>query len=101
MTARPGQHYIVTRYVRMAQSAIAAMLGAVAVLLWQHVPSDSWATSPPSTHISIPRPLFDIADSVCSKNGGYKDVVIERKSDQFTFRCADGMTLRDTIVRIK
>ena len=101
MTAIPGHYEILTKRVRRVQSAVAAMLGATAVLLYQYVPSESWAVPERSTHISIPRPLFDIAEQVCKKNGGYRDVVIERSSDKFTFRCQDGMTLRDSIVRVR
>jgi len=54
-----------------------------------------------STHVSIPSALFDIARVVCQNNGGYKKVTIEKSSDQFTFECNDGMTLKDAIVRIK
>lgn len=92
--------YLVNRRIRRQQSAIAAILGATlmyAVYLWPS--ADEPAV--PSSHITIPAPLFDIARTVCKNNGGYKDVIIERASDQFTFRCMDGMTLKDAIVRVK
>lgn len=92
--------YVVTRSVRWMQSAVAALLGGLAVALWQHVP-DAIGDPKPTTHIAIPGALFDIARSVCRNNGGYRDVVIERASNAFTFRCQDGMTLRDAIVRVK
>ena len=99
MTARPGDLDVISRNARRLQSAIAAILGALAVLLWQHIPQAAGIA--PSTHIAIPRALFDIADSVCRRNGGYESVTIERKSDTFTFRCKDGLSLRDTVARVK
>lgn len=99
MTARPGDTDIISKNARRVQSALAAFLGALAVLLWQHIPVAAGIA--PSTHIAIPRALFDIADSVCRNNGGYRSVTVERKSDQFTFTCADGLSLRDTVARVR
>lgn len=99
MTARPNQHDVITKQARRVQSAVAAMLGGVAVMLWDYIPDA--VSSTPSTHIAIPRALFDIAETVCRRNGGYKSVTVERKSDVFTFTCADGLSLRDTIARVK
>ena len=99
MTAKPGDHDVISRNARRVQSAVAAGLGALAVLLTQHIPEAISET--PSTHIAIPRALFDIAESVCRKNGGYRSVTVERKSDRFTFTCADGLSLRDTVARVK
>jgi len=97
--AKPGDMDVISRSSRRVQSLIAAFLGALAVLLWQHIPDATGMQ--PSTHIAIPPPLFDIAKSVCRKNGGYESVTIERKSDVFTFRCNDGLSLRDTVARVK
>ena len=99
MTARPGDTDIISKNTRRLQSALAAFLGALAVLLWQHIPQA--VSREPSTHIAIPRALFDIADSVCRNNGGYESVTVERKSDTFTFRCKDGLSLRDTVARVR
>lgn len=99
MSAKPGDMGVISRSARRVQSLIAAFLGALAVLLWQHIPEATGMQ--PSTHIAIPRALFDIAESVCRRNGGYKSVTVERKSDLFTFTCADGLSLRDTIARVK
>jgi len=97
-SAKPGDMDVISRAARRIQSAVAAGLGIIAVLLWQHIPDATGMQ--PSTHIAIPRALFDIADSVCRKNGGYESVTIERKSDTFTFRCKDGLSLRDTVARV-
>jgi len=99
MTARPGDLAVISKHAKRLQSLIAAGLGALAVLLWQHIPDATGMQS--STHIAIPRALFDIADSVCRRNGGYRSVTVERKSDRFTFTCNDGLSLRDTIARVK
>jgi len=99
MTARPGDLAVISKQAKRVQSLIASLLGALAVLLWQHIPDATGMQ--PSTHIAIPRALFDIADSVCRNNGGYRSVTVERKSDRFTFRCKDGLSLRDTIARVK
>lgn len=96
---RPGDLDVISKHARRVQSAIAAMLGALAVLLWQHIPEATGTQ--PSTHIAIPRALFDIAETVCRKNGGYRSVTVERKSDVFTFTCMDGLSLRDTVARVK
>lgn len=99
MTARPGDLDVISRSARRLQSLVAAILGALAVLLWQYIPEATGMQ--PSTHIAIPRALFDIAETVCRRNGGYRSVTVERKSDVFTFTCADGLSLRDTIARVK
>lgn len=99
MTARAGDLDVISRSARRVQSAIAAVLGGLAVLLYQYVPQA--VNAAPSTHIAIPRALFDIADTVCARNGGYRSVTVERKSDVFTFTCADGLSLRDTVARVK
>jgi hypothetical protein len=42
MTARntqPGEMDVISRSARRVQSLVAACLGAVAVLLWQHIPT--------------------------------------------------------------
>lgn len=57
--------------------------------------------APKSTHVSIPSALFDVARTVCQNNGGYKAVIIEKESDKFAFHCADGLMLKDAIVRVK
>jgi len=99
MTAKPGDLDVISKWRRRVQSLIASLLGATAVLLWQYVPEA--VSAAPSTHIAIPRALFDIADSVCRNNGGYKSVTVERKSDRFPFTCNDGLSLRDTVARVK
>lgn len=101
MTGETSDFYLVNSRVRRRQSAIAALLGGAVVAALSWLPDPGPAQAQKSTHMAIPSALFDIARTVCQNNGGYRDVVIERKSDQFTFRCADGMTLRDTIVRVK
>ena len=99
--AKPGQHVTVTVAARRAQSVIAVLLTSAAFLLWDYVPNGvQHVVKPKSTHIAIPRPLFDIAESVCRNNGGYRSVTVERKSDTFTFTCADGLMLKDTLVRV-
>lgn len=100
--ARPGQHVTVTVWSRRVQSVVAALLTSLAWALWGYVP-DTVAIAAPrkSTHIAIPAPLFQIAETVCRNNGGYRSVTVERKSDIFTFNCADGLSLRDTLVRVK
>jgi len=39
MTAKPGDMDVISRNARRVQSAVAAVLGALAVLLWQHIPT--------------------------------------------------------------
>jgi len=99
MSAKPGDMDVISKHAKRVQSALAAFLGALAVLLWQYIPEATGMQ--PSTHIAIPRALFDIADSVCRRNGGYRSVTVERKSDVFTFNCQDGLSLKDTIARVK
>ena len=100
MTARPGDTDIISKTARRVQSLVAACLGGVAVLLWQHIPS-AVGMQAVSTHIAIPPALFQIAESVCRNNGGYRSVTVERKSDVFTFQCQDGLSLRDTVARVR
>lgn len=101
--AKPGQHVTVTVAALRVHSLIAVLLTSLAWALWDYVPDHVAEAAPQrkSTHIAIPAPLFDIAETVCAKNGGYKSVTVERKSDVFTFNCADGLALRDTLVRVK
>lgn len=98
--ALPGDLGVTSRAVRRAQSAVAALLGGVAVILYNHVPP-AISAQKPTTHIAIPAALFSIAEDVCKKNGGYRSVTVERRSDVFTFTCTDGLSLRDTIARVK
>jgi len=98
--AMPNDLAVISKYARRVQSAVAAGLGSVAVLLWQHIPP-AMGYVPVTTHIAIPASLFSIAEHVCRNNGGYRSVTVERKSDVFTFTCADGLSLRDTIARVK
>ena len=101
-TAKPGQHVTVTVAARRVQSAVAVMLTSLAWSLWYYGPITVADAKPrKTTHIAIPAPLFDIAETVCANNGGYRSVTVERKSDIFTFTCADGLSLRDSIVRVK
>lgn len=53
------------------------------------VPSATWTTG-----------LRNIGASVCAKNGGLKTVTLQN-GDVYSFNCADGLSLRDTIVRLK
>jgi len=39
MNAKPGDMDVISRSARRVQSLIAAILGALAVLLWQHIPA--------------------------------------------------------------
>ena len=39
MTARPGDLAVISKHAKRVQSLIAAFLGALAVLLWQHIPT--------------------------------------------------------------
>ena len=39
MTARPGDLAVISKHAKRVQSLIAAILGALAVLLWQHIPT--------------------------------------------------------------
>jgi hypothetical protein len=94
-----SEYYLVNRRQMEIHTGRASLLTAIAMGLLHFFPDD--AKIAPETHIAIPSALFDIARSVCRNNGGYKNVVIERSSDKFTFVCVDGMTLSDTIVRVK
>lgn len=101
--AAPGDMDVIGKAAQRVKITMAAVLGGLAVLLWQHG-ADNLAEAVPvkrTTHIAIPAPLFDVAESVCRNNGGYKSVTVERKSDMFTFTCQDGLSLRDTLVRVK
>lgn len=102
--ARPGDMDVIGKAAQRVKITMAAVLGGLAVLLWQHG-ADNLAAAVPvtkrTTHIAIPAPLFDIAETVCARNGGYRSVTVERKSDTFTFTCQDGLSLRDTLVRVK
>ena len=100
--ARPGDMDVITTAAQRIKIATAAVLGGLAVLLWQHG-ADNLAVpvAKRTTHIAIPAALFEIAETVCARNGGYRSVTVERKSDVFTFTCQDGLSLRDTLVRIK
>lgn len=101
-SARPGQHVTVTVAARRAQSALTVALTSLAWGLWYYGPITVADAKPrQTTHIAIPAALFEIAESVCRNNGGYRSVTVERKSDVFSFTCADGLTLRDTIVRVR
>lgn len=100
--AKPGQHVATTVTEKRLQSLIAVSLTALAFMLWDYVPENvTIAEARKTTHIAIPAPLFDIAETVCRNNGGYRSVTVERKSDVFTFTCKDGLSLRDTLVRVK
>lgn len=100
--ARPGDVDVISRAAQRVRNVMAFTLGILAVLLWQHgLDNMQPAAAQKSTHIAIPAPLFEIAETVCAKNGGYKSVTVERRSDVFTFTCADGLSLRDTLVRVK
>lgn len=102
--ARPGDMGVIGKAAQRVKITMAAVLGGLAVLLWQHG-ADNLAEAVPmvkkTTHIAIPSALFDVAESVCRSNGGYRSVTVERKSDTFTFTCQDGLSLRDTLVRVK
>ena len=39
MTARPGDLAVISKHAKRVQSALAAFLGALAVLLWQYIPT--------------------------------------------------------------
>lgn len=96
-------HYI-TPHQRRINSAISAVLGGILVFLghvWAFQLSDAHAEPEPITHISIPADLFKVGRGVCVKNGGLLNIVIEPELDTFTFRCKDGLSLKDSIVRIK
>lgn len=88
------------RKVRIA-TLFHVLFGAFVVIAWQHIPDAEGLPPAVSTHVSIPAALFTIADTVCAKNGGRKDVIIHKKDDTFTFLCEDGMSLRSAIVRVK
>ena len=95
-------YYLLNSAIVRKRTAITAIVGVVVGL---SIPDTidfmvEEAPAAPSTHISIPAPLFAIGDSVCANNGGRKDIVINKKSDVFTFICDDGMTLSDTVVRV-
>ena len=97
-----SDHYLLNSAIVRKRTAITAIVGmflGVALLLTIDFMVDE-APAAPSTHISIPAPLFAIGDSVCANNGGRRDIVINKKSDVFTFICEDGMTLSDTVVRV-
>lgn len=102
--AAPGDMDVISQAAQRVRNVMAAVLGGLAVLLWQHG-ADNLAEAVPvtkrTTHIAIPSALFDVAESVCRSNGGYRSVTVERKSDTFTFTCQDGLSLRDTLVRVK
>ena len=52
MTARPNQHDVITKSARRVQSAVAAMLGGVLVMLLNHIPEPVAATIDESPFVS-------------------------------------------------
>lgn len=98
-----NDYYLLNSAIARKRTAITAIVGVflgMALLPTIDFMVDE-VPAAPSTHVSIPAPLFQIGDSVCANNGGRKDIVINKKSDVFTFICEDGMTLSDAIVRVK
>lgn len=101
MQAKAGQHRALAGsdlHLRDARTAAATL---IAVAAWAYAVGGWSVAATPRTHIAIPSALFDVAAIVCKNNGGYRSVTVERKSDIFTFTCNDGLSLRDTIVRVK
>lgn len=85
----------------------AAIIGAafglcISLLLFQH----DLLNAEPAASVSLiwQDQMRSILKSVCAKNGGPREdnaITPEDKADVYTFRCADGMSLRDTVVRIR
>jgi hypothetical protein len=58
-------------------------------------------TIEPSTHVAIARELFTAGQAICRDNGGLRNITVEQGNDLYTFNCANRMSLRDTIARIR
>lgn len=91
-------YYLATSRGKKIQSGIAASLGFVLGIL---IPQVFAHAEPESTHVSIHPGVFVIAKSVCRNNQGYRQVIVESESDLYTFVCNDGLSLKDSIVRVR
>jgi len=90
--------HVITNAARLRQSALSVLLGATlaASALYYY----DRAMRP--IHVTVSRTIYNLAERVCLRNDGWFEIVIERSNpDVFTFRCHDGMSLKDTVVRLK
>lgn len=94
--------YYVSLRQRRIDGAVSAILGGLLVLVCQFIPTAASEPEPEQrTHVAIPADLFTVGRTVCFRNQGLQNIVIEPDADTFTFQCRDGLSLKDTIVRVK
>ena len=101
--AQPGDLHTVSVITRRVQSAIAALLGAALVMLVYHVPERIELPEAKiiKTHVAISRDLARLHQGLCADKGGIGDLIAHPRPDVFTFECANGWALRDTVAQVK
>ena len=97
---KPG-YYLLDDAQCRKNSAVAALLGGALVAAIALMVNPTFNSEPKGNHMAIAGDLFILGKSVCANNDGLQEIVIEPDADMFTFRCADGLALRDTIARLK
>jgi len=97
---KPGYYFLDNAQSRK-NSAVAAIMGGVLVALILLMIAPVFGTGTKGAHVAIAGDLFVVGKAICSKNDGLLEIAIEDSADMFTFRCRDGLSLRDTIVRVK
>lgn len=45
--------------------------------------------------------LKEIGKHTCENNKGLRDITLEEQKDTYSFNCKDGLSLKDTVVRLK